>query len=163
MKKLLGIVQVLVSIPFFTFGILFLIAAMSNPSRFWVALVLLAIGAVLLVSGIRRLRRLAEMSPDALKTSAVELARRLGGELTLSQFRAEYRLSEEQAAPILEQLVADGTCRREERGERVVYVVTGLLPSLAEKVCPYCGSKLPVRSALRKCPNCGGQLEITKT
>ncbi len=163
MKKLSWIIVALVSVPFLTFGLLFLIAAASNPSRILVALVLLAIGVVLLITAIRRLRRLAEISPDALKLEAVELARRLGGELTVSQFRAEYHLSEEMATKTLEQLVAGGTCTREQREQRAVYVFTGLLPSLAEKVCPYCGSKLPVRSALRKCPNCGGQLEITKT
>jgi len=34
---------------------------------------------------------------------------------------------------------------------------------MVQKQCPYCGTELPVRAALRKCPNCGGQLEITKT
>jgi len=163
MRKLLAIVVVLLSIPFYTVGVLFLVAATTKGSRFPIALVLLAIATVLLVSGIRRLRRLAEISSAALRTEAVELARRLGGELTVSQLRAEYRIPQEMAASTLAKLVAEGTCTREERGERTVYVFKGLLPSMAEKVCPYCGTKLPVRTALRKCPNCGAQLEITKT
>lgn len=163
MKKLVAIIVVLLSIPFYTLGLLFLIAATTKGSRFPIALVLLVIATVLLVSGLRRLRRLAEISPEALRTGAVEMARRLGGELTVSQLRAEYRISHELAASTLEKLHAEGTCTREERGERTVYVFKGLLPSLAEKVCPYCGTKLPVRTALRKCPNCGAQLEITKT
>lgn len=163
MKKLLAILIVLASIPFFTFGILFLIAAVRAPSRGLVGLALLAIGAALLIGGLRYLRRLAAISPQTLRTGAVELARRMGGELTVSQFRAEYRVSHELASETLEGLVAEGVARREARDERFVYVFTELLPSLVAKVCPYCGTDLPVRSALRKCPNCGAQLEITKT
>jgi hypothetical protein len=163
MRKLLAVVVVLLSIPFFTFGLLFLVAATTGPSRFWVAVVLLAAAAVLLVSGLRWLRRLAQISPGALKTEAVELARRLGGELTTSQLRAEFRIPNELATSVLDKLVAEGSCTREQREERVVYVFKGLLPSMAEKLCPYCGTKLPVRAALRKCPNCGAQLEIVKS
>ena len=155
--------MVIVSIPFSTFGIIFLIAASGSGTRLLVALVLLAIAAFLLIAGLRRLRRLAAISPEMLSSGAVNLARRLGGELTVSQLRADYRISQELAASVLEDLVADGVCVREQRDERLVYVFTGLLPSLAEKVCPYCGTELPVRTALRKCPNCGAQLEIEKT
>ena len=164
MKKALAIIMVLLSIPFFLFGILFAIAAAGGPgSRLITGLAMLACGGGLLVGGLRWLRRLAEMSPDALKTGAVELAQRLGGELTLAQFRAEYSLSQSLATRILNELVRDGTAATEERGDRTFYIFSGLQPSLATKVCPYCGTELPVRSALRKCPNCGGQLEVAKS
>ena len=163
MKKVPAVLVVLLSIPLLTFGILFLIAAVNAPSRGLVGLALLAAGAVLLIVGLRWLRRLAAISPEALRGGAVTLARRLGGELTVSQFRSEYRISREMATDVLEKLVAAGVARREDREERFVYVFAELLPSMAEKVCPYCGTDLPVRSVLRKCPNCGAQLEITKT
>ena len=163
MKKLGASIVVLASIPFFVVGILFLIASVAQASRILVALAFLAIAVFLLVVGLRRLRRLAAISPDALKTGAIELARRLNGELTVAQFRAEYSISQEQAAEVLDEMVSEGAARREQREERVVYVVTGLLPSMVEKRCPYCGTELPVRTALRKCPNCGGTLELTKT
>lgn len=164
MKKALAIIMVLLSIPFLLFGILFLIAgADGTASRLWSGIALLAAGVALLVGGLRWLRRLAEMSPDALKTGAVELAQRLGGELTLAQFRAEFSLSQPLATRILNELVREGTAEIEERAERSVYVFTGLRPGLAAKVCPYCGTELPVRTAVRKCPNCGGQLEVTKS
>ena len=163
MKKLGASLIVLASIPFFIIGILFLIASVSQASRIVVALVFLAIGTALLVVGLRRLRRLAEISPEALKAGAIDLARRLDGELTVAQFRAEYRISEEQATQVLEEMVAEGAAERQQREQRVVYVVTGLLPAMVQKQCPYCGTELPVRAALRKCPNCGGQLEVTKT
>jgi len=157
MKKVPAILVVLASIPLLTF------AAARTPSHGLVGLALLAIGAALLIGGLRWLRRLAAISPEALRTGAVELARRLGGEVTVSQFRAEYQISRELATEILEGFVAEGVAQREERPERSVYVIKELLPSMASKVCPYCGANLPVRSALRKCPNCGAQLEITKS
>jgi len=145
MKRLPAILVTLASIPFFTFGLIFLIAAATGPSsRVLVGLALLAIGILLLITGIKRLRRLAAISPEMLKSGAIELAKRLGGELTISQLRAEYRISQNQAADVLEELVGDGTCIREDREQRAVYVFTGLLPSLAEKTCPYCGTELPV-------------------
>ncbi len=163
MKKAPAIVAVIASIPFIVLGLLFLIASAAEPSRILVALALLAVGAILLVAGLKRLRRLAAIHPEALETGAVELARRLGGELTIAQLRAEYGISADEAGKVLEKLVNDGSTRREQRGDRIVYVFTGLMSSLKEKTCPYCGTKLPVRSDLRKCPNCGAQLEITKT
>lgn len=163
MKKLGATLIVLLSIPFFTFGIIFLIASASVGSRALVGIALLVLATALLIGGLRQLRRLAEISPEALKTGAVELARRLGGEVTAAQLRAEYRISQQLAVSTLEKLAAEGACIRENREDRVVYVVTGLKPAIAEKLCPYCGTKLPVRSALRKCPNCGGELEIIKT
>jgi hypothetical protein len=163
MKKAAAIIIVLLSIPFYLAGLLFLIAATGQATRLVPGLVLVAIATGLLVGGLRSLRRMADRSPEALRTGAVELAKRLGGELTASQFRAEYRISNELALKTLDGLVAEGSAMREERENRTVYVFTGLQPSLSEKRCPYCGTQLPVRTALRKCPNCGGQLEITKT
>lgn len=162
MRKLGATLLALLSIPFLTLGLVFLIAA-NTISRFLTAAALLAIGVALLVVGIRKLRRLTATSESALRTSAVELARRLGGELTASQLRAEYRIEQEVAQRVLDHLVSEGTASREERPDRVVYVLRGLQASLARKLCPYCGTELPVREALRKCPNCGAQLEISKT
>jgi hypothetical protein len=163
MNKFFAVLMTLVSIPFLVLGLLFMIASASGANRLLVASALLGIGIVLLVAGLKQLRRLAEISPGALKTSAVELAKRLGGDITAAQLRAEYRIPQDLAVQVLEQLVAEGAAVRENREERVVYVVTGLLPSLAEKVCPYCGTQLPMRTAVRKCPNCGANLEISKT
>ena len=163
MGKLGTILVTVASIPFITLGLVFLLASGTDGRYLLYALVLAVIGVVLLTSGLRRLRRLAEIRPDTLRTGAVEMARRLGGELTVAELRAEYRIPQDLATKVMEQLAAEGTSVREQREERVVYVFKGLLPSLAKKVCPYCATELPLREALRKCPNCGAQLEITKT
>jgi hypothetical protein len=163
MKKLPAIIAVLLAIPLYTLGVLFLIAASQQPSRIIVGLAFAVVATLLLVMGLRRLRRLADIAPDSLRTGAIDLAQRLGGEVTVAQLRAEYRISQAEATKSLEQLVAEGSSEREERDERVVYVITGLKKAIVEKVCPYCGTKLPVRSDLRKCPNCGANLEMQKT
>lgn len=163
MNKATAIIISLLSIPLYLVGFLFLIASQGNSTRLLSALGLLAVATAVLLFGRSRLRRLAEIDPESLRTGAVELARRLGGEVTVSQLRAEYRISEEQATTALEQLVAEGTAAREQREDRVVYVFAGLLPAKVERICPYCGTKLPVREALHKCPNCGANLEIVKS
>ena len=163
MKKFPYILLSLASIPFLALGLLFLISAVGNSTRLLPGLAFIAIGIFLLVIGLRKLRRIAATSPDVLRTGAIDLAKQLGGELTVSQLRAEFKISQQQAQDVLSQLEAEGNCEREQREERLVYVFNGLLPSMVEKSCPYCGNKLPVRSSLRKCPNCGAQLEITKS
>ncbi len=96
-------------------------------------------------------------------SGAVEMASRQGGELTVAQLQAEYAIPLDLAQKVMDKLVENGTATPEPREERVVYVFAGLRPGVARKHCPYCGTELPVREALRKCPNCGAQLEITKT
>jgi len=163
MKKGIAILVALLSIPFLTVGLLFLIASGGQASRLFVALAFGVIGLALLITALKRLRRLAALNPEVLRTGAVDLARRLGGELTVSQLRAEYDISFDEAQAVLDGLVTEQACSRDDRAERTVYVFHELMPSLSEKSCPYCGTALPVRDALRKCPNCGGTLEITKT
>ena len=162
MSKLTSILVILVSIPFLGFGLIFLIATATNPSRFLTAVALLLIGGVLLAVGALRLRRLAEISPEALATGIVDLARRLGGEVTVAQVQAEFRIPSAMALGALERLRGKGDCQLEQRKDVEVYLFKGVMPAKAIKRCPYCGSEFAVKSALRDCPNCGANLEITK-
>jgi hypothetical protein len=162
MKRIAAIIAVIASIPFLTFGLLFLIAAMENPGRILIAGVLFAMGGVVLYWGIVTLRRLAEISPKALDTGAVALARRFGGEVTVAQVQAEYRIPASPALEALERLRSAGHAQVEQREGRAVYVLRGLQPSLVTRRCPYCGSTFPVRESRRKCPNCGAALEVQK-
>ena len=162
MSKLTAILVILVSIPFLGFGLIFLIATATNPGRFFTAAALLLIGGLLLMLGAFRLRRLAEISPEALATGIVDLARRLGGEVTVAQVQAEFKISSAMALGALEQLRGRGDCQREQRKDVDAYLFKGVMPAKAIKRCPYCGSEFAVKSALRDCPNCGANLEITK-
>ena len=92
MKKSGAIIAVIASVPLLVLGIVFLIAAMTNPGRLLVAAAFLVLGGGLLIWGALTLRRLAEISPEALATGIVDLARRLGGEVTVAQVQAEFRI-----------------------------------------------------------------------
>lgn len=162
MRKVLAIIVLLASIALLTFGLLFLIAAMAKPERILVAAALLASGGLVLFWAIATLRRQAEITPEALATGSVALARRLGGEVTVAQVQAEYRIPPALALETLEKLRAAGQAQVEHREGRAVYILRGLQPSAVTRRCPYCGSSFPVREALRQCPHCGGALDIDR-
>jgi len=162
MKKTPAILAIVFSIPLLAFGLIFLIAAVANPSRILVAAVLLVLGGVLVGWGILTLRRLAEIGPEALATGIVDLARRLDGEVTVAQVQAEFRISNAMAFGALEKLVGSGQCQREQRSDRDAYIFKSVMPAKAVKRCAYCGSTFPIKSAMRECPNCGAALEIVK-
>jgi hypothetical protein len=162
MKKSTSILAIIAAVPLLIFGVIFLIAAATSPNRFFVAVVLLLFGGALLAWGALRLRRLAEISPEALDTGIVDLARRLEGEVTVAQVQSEFRISSEMALGALERLRGRGECQREQRKDNDVYLFKSVMPARAIKRCPYCGSEFAVKSAMRECPNCGANLEIVK-
>ena len=162
MNRFGAIIIVIASVPLLVLGVIFLIAAVTNPSRILVAAVFLLFGGALLTWGVRTLRRLAEISPEALATGIVDLARRLGGEVTVAQVQAEFRIPDSLAFSMLETLRGRGECLREQRADYDVYIFKSVMPAKAIKRCPYCGSEFAVKSAMRDCPNCGGPLEIVK-
>ena len=162
MSRTSAIVAIAISIPLLILGGVFLIAAASNPSRLLTSAFFLLPGGLLVIWGATRLRRLAEISPEALETGIVDLARRLGGEVTAAQVQSEFRISQDLALSVLERMHGHGDCQRERRGDHDVYLFRSVMPAKATKRCPYCGSEFAVRSAMRECPNCGAALEIVK-
>ena len=162
MKKLLPFAAIAVAIVLIIVGLIFLIAANNNPSRFLTAVALLAVGSGLTWVSIRRLRRIQDLAPRNLDTSIVDLARRLGGEASVAQVRAEFRIDQTLATEALERLRDQGIAQIEPRGAGIVYLFKGVIPARAIRKCPYCGSEFPVRQAMHSCPNCGGNLELTK-
>lgn len=161
LKKGLAFGAIAVAIVLLIVGLIFLIAA-DRASRFFTAVGLIVIGSLLIWYAIRTLQRLRELEPENLAVSIVDLARRLGGEVTVSQVQAEFKIDHALALQILEQLRQRGTCQVEPRGEHSVYLFKGVVPAKAVRRCPYCGSEFAVRSAIHTCPNCGGNVEITK-
>ncbi len=162
MKKALAVAGIAISILLLALALLFLIAAMVRPERLLVAMGLLVAGTLPLVWAIATLRRQAELSPDNLSAGILALASNSGGEVTEAQVQARFHIPQQMASSALEKLCATGQARREVRGDRTVYVVQGLKPSLVVRRCPYCGSSFPVREAIRKCPNCGATVELDK-
>jgi hypothetical protein len=162
MKKTWATLAVVASVPILTMGLIFLIATISQPSRILVAAALLVVGYVFINWGLLTLRRLNQISPEALATGIVELAKRLDGEVTAAQVQAEFSISTRKAIAALEEAVGRGDCERDRRDLYDVYVFKSVMPPKAIKRCPFCGSEFSIKSAVRECPNCGSSLEITK-
>jgi hypothetical protein len=162
MNKTWATIAVIAAVPILALGIIFLIATISTPSRILPAAVFLGVGYLLINAGFNALRRLAQISPEALATGIVELAKRLGGEVTVSQVQAEFKISTKKAIAALEESVGKGECIRDRRQHYDAYVFKGVMPAKAIKRCGYCGSEFAVKSDMRQCPNCGATLEIVK-
>jgi len=161
-KRSSAILLIVAAIVLITFGLIFLMGSQGKGTTILTGMALLAGGIVLVGWAVNRLRRLAQLDPDQLATDAVELAQRLGGELTVAQVQAEFDVSGKLAAQVLEKLRSEEVCYVEHREDRTVFVFKSLMPSKATKRCPYCGAEFSIRDARRQCPNCGAMLEITK-
>jgi hypothetical protein len=162
MKKPLAVLAAVIAVPLLAFGVIFLIAAVGRPGRILVAAVLLGIGSLFLLWSVLTLRREAEISPEALATGIVDLARTLGGEVTVAQVQAQFHIPNQMAFGALEKMCGHGECQRDQRADHDVYVFKSVMPAKVIKRCAYCGSTFPVKSTMRDCPNCGATLEVVK-
>lgn len=162
MKRSSAILLIVAAIVLITFGLIFLMGSQGKGTIILTGMALLAGGIVLVGWAVNRLRRLAQLDPDQLATDAVELAQRLGGEVTVAQVQAELDVSGKLAAQVLDRLRSEGACYVEHREDRTLFVFKSLMPSKATKLCSYCGAEFSIRDAKRQCPNCGAMLEITK-
>jgi hypothetical protein len=158
----LNLVAFLIGGLFLAGGLIFLCAAVQNPARWPIAVVLLLLGAGLAAWAGWRWRRARELSPDVLDDRITTLADRYEAEISLAQVVSDLNVPDEAARTALARLEANGLCHQERREEKVVYVFPGLKESKVVRRCGYCGNEYSVREALHKCPNCGGQLEIVK-
>jgi len=162
MRKSFAVLAAIVAVPLLALGVVFLIAAVGRPSRILVAVVLLSIGSLSLLWSVLTLRREAEISPESLATGIVDLARTLGGEVTVAQVQAQFHIPNQMAFGALERMCGHGECQREQRPDHDVYVFKSVMPAKVIKRCAYCGSTFPVKSPMRECPNCGATLEVVK-
>jgi len=162
MRRTLAVLAAIAAVPLLALGVVFLIAAVGRPSRILVAAALLGIGGLLLLWSILTLRREAEISPEALATGIVDLARTLGGEVTVAQVQAQFHIPNQPALGALERMRGRGECQIEQRADHDVYLFKSVMPAKVIKHCAYCGSTFPVKSPMRDCPNCGATLEVVK-
>ncbi len=141
-------------------AMLFLCAAVSQPERWPLAIVLLIVGgAGVAWSGLSYSRWLGRQ-PGALAARITALAEENSGEVSLTQVMAELSVPAAVATAAMDDLQQKGQCHLEPRGEKTVYVFPGLKERKMVRKCVYCGSTFPVRDPLQKCPNCGGNLEV---
>ena len=154
----LGVAVVLLAV-----GLLFLCAATTTPSRLWLALVLLALGAGLAVWAGVTLRRLRDLEPERVADRVVELVCRRGDdEITEADIIGSLGVPSDVAAQAVGVLSARQLIQRQRRGDRDVLIFPALRAGKVVRRCPYCGSEFSVKTALHKCPNCGATLELGK-
>ena len=160
-KRAAAIIALMISMVLLAGGLLFLCAAVRQPSRLFVGMALLVIGGVAAAWGGLTLRRLRELDPGHLDDRITALARAGGhAEVTLSQVVAELRVPDEAALAALASLESRGQCHRKNREGRECYVFPGLKEIKVVRRCAFCGSTLSVKTPRHKCPNCGGDLEV---
>jgi hypothetical protein len=141
-------------------GVLFLIASAGNPTRLVVGLVLTGLGGVGLLFGISRLKLLKEADPQRVMQRIADLATRAGGDVTLGQVVGDLGVPMPLAEEALSDLVAQGLCTVERRGDDTFYVFAGIRPDKVTRECPYCGSEFSVRQPRDTCPSCGANLRL---
>ena len=117
MNRTAATIVIVISVLFLAVGLWFLCAATREPSRLFLAVVLLAVGGGLAAWSGLALRRLRDLSPEHLSDRITVLARAGGqAEVTLSQVVGELRVPDEAALNALDLLESQGQCRRERRG-----------------------------------------------
>ena len=163
MKRTVAIVVLLIGALLLAAGLVFLCAAINEPSRLLLAaLLLVAGGGMAAWSGIT-LRRLRELDPENLSDRITELAKASGnGEVTLAQVVADLTVPDEAAVAAFNLLERRGQAHRDRVGERDVYVFPGLRPSKVMRRCPYCGREFSVKTPVYTCPHCGGDLRLER-
>ncbi|MBN1259193.1 MAG: hypothetical protein JXB35_00795 [Anaerolineae bacterium] len=162
MKRTWVTIILIVSALLLGLGLLFLCAAIREPRRLPLTMILLGLGGAGAFWSGRTLQRLRSQTPEVLAERITALARAGNAEVTLPQIVAELTVPHDAAIAALNTLERRGECQRDVREDREVYVFPGLQPSLVVRRCPYCGSEFSVKQALYKCPQCGGDLTLER-
>ena len=145
-------------------GLMFLCAAMKQPERLALAIILILIGGVGAGWAGLTWQHLNNIDPKRLADRIVEMVRSQGQfETTAAEAVAELAAPAPNVQRALELLQSRGEAVPEQRDDRRVYVFPNLKESKVERRCPYCGAQFPVKQALSQCPNCGGNLELKQT
>ncbi len=140
-------------------GVLFLVGADGEVRRLVVAAIGLVGGAALVGVGIRLWKVAEALSPARLRVEILEAAKREDGEISAPELEAALGRRFAPAEPVLERLVSEGRCRRQQRSGGLYYVFPELQPRLAVRRCEYCGAELPLADELSSCPSCGGAVQ----
>jgi Zn finger protein HypA/HybF involved in hydrogenase expression len=158
MKRLFSALFCIAGAVLFLLGLLFLVGAAGQGSRYAIALAGLVSGAVLLGFGIRWFRAADADSPEQVLADLLEAARKRNGEITDLDIGAALGRRAPLAAPVLEKLVAEKLCERRERDGARYYVLPDLQPRLFVRKCRFCGAESSIASQATKCPRCGGDV-----
>jgi hypothetical protein len=161
-RQTLTVAAFLAGVVMLTGGLIFLCAAVDQPSRLFVATALLVLGGGLAAWAGLRWRRARSLSPDVLDDRITSLAASSEAEVTLAEVVGRLSVPDSAARAALARLEANGFCHEEQRSGKSVYVFPGLKEDKVVRRCSYCGSQYSVREPLHKCTSCGGSLEIVR-
>ena len=163
MSKKLILTTFIMAVLLMATGLLFLCAAIQQPSRLLLAAVLLVLGGGLAAWSGVNLRRARQLEPENLSDQITAMAERGGhAEVTLSQVVSELKIPDEAAQKALDLLVEKGQALRDFRDDRWVFLFPGLQDSKVVRKCSHCGREYSVKTPLYECPNCGGQVELIR-
>ena len=158
MKRLVGVLLTGLGVVLVLLGLLFLVASAGKPRRLAVAGVGLALGAVATGLGVRSWRRAEALTPERLRADILALAGARNGEVAENELAAALGDRLAAAGPVLDALLAGGTCSRRVAGGAVYLLFPELQPRLQARTCQYCGAELPIATEVATCPQCGGAI-----
>ncbi len=162
MKKFLPLAAVIVGGLLAIPGLLFLCAAIQEPRRLPLSLILLVGGGALAFWGGRTMARERALSPAQLAERITTLARASDAETTAAQAIASLGVPHDAVIAAFDLLQERGEAYREKREDREVYVFPGLMPAKIVRRCAYCGNSFSVKTPVHKCPYCGGVVEVER-
>ena len=159
MKRVLGILMVIVGVSLVLLGLLFIVGASGRAYRYIAAVIMLALGGALAGVGVRFFKHAEAASPEQLRAEILDLARRHNGEISEADVAAAMGRRASGADAVLEQMVCDGICDRRRRHGATYYLFEELQPRLMVRRCEFCKTELPLQEELTECPNCGGTIK----
>jgi len=135
MKRVGGILLVIVGGALFLLGLLFVVGAGGKEVRYLIGGVGLAAGAAGLGLGIRMFKSAEAWSPDQILAEILDLARQRNGEISEAEVYARLGRRAERAPPVLGKLVNARLCQRNAKDGSTWYVFKDLQPRLFVKRC----------------------------
>lgn len=160
MKRLGGMLLASLGVAMLLLGLLFLVGSAGQARRLAVAAVSLALGAVTTGLGVRSCRRAAASDPERLEADILALGHRGNGEVSEAELAAALGDRLDTARPVLNRLLAAGTCRRQVKDGTAYLLFPALQPRLLLRRCEYCGAELPIVEQATRCPACGGAVKV---
>jgi len=159
MKKNMYYLLVAFSIPVILLAVIFLIGAMKNADRIYIAAAFGLIGAGTFAFGYNGVAYMNFIAPENLEPLILRIARSTNGYFTAQDIMQRLNITSEIFEEVLNRMLSRGAVTPEFRDGIQVYQIAGLAVE-AKRKCDSCGTEFNVRDAITKCPNCGGNIKI---
>ncbi len=148
-----------VAVPLILLGLLFLVAAMTNPPRMYVAAAFGGLGAFLAYLSMSWIAYLNFIAPENLEPLILRIAKKSNGYFTVRDVMQKLNLKEETVEKTLALMMSKGAVMSEFK-DGVEFFRVEAVAVQAKRMCEFCKTEFNVRDALTKCPNCGGNVKI---